>query len=96
MKNFPDINFTWDEPHTIMNAIIDSDNNSNHNFFQILTELDKLLCKNIQLRFYEKIELEYLGKIIKQLNDIISVDIIMNSSFGDNILKIYKTMITTH
>lgn len=42
----------WDFPRHIQNAIIDVDEQSLHNFSLIAEELEKLLCKNVQFRFF--------------------------------------------
>jgi SPASM domain peptide maturase of grasp-with-spasm system len=81
LDNFPDLDLSWDEPCQINNSIIDVDENSNHNFETIFNQLTSLLCKHIQLRFYNPTNLDEISRIVKQVDylNIHTVDILMNS-----------------
>ncbi|MCC9138811.1 grasp-with-spasm system SPASM domain peptide maturase [Pontibacter silvestris] len=61
---FPAISLDWDHPSKVTNAIIDS-RNINHDFEDILKQLDDLGCLDVQLRFYEKTEISYLESILE-------------------------------
>ncbi len=79
VKNFPALNFDWDEPSVITNAIIDNTANSFHNYEKIFNELEELGCKYIQLRFFDEISPNKLISILEKLNGrrIISVEVIL-------------------
>ena len=49
---FPDLDLAFEVPERVNHAIIDSDQNSNHDFPQILEQLMGLGCKFFQFRFY--------------------------------------------
>jgi SPASM domain peptide maturase of grasp-with-spasm system len=65
-ESFPEISNHWEKPNFITNAIIDFDEYSNHNVEKILEELNTLLCIAIELRFYCRVDIEYLKSILKQ------------------------------
>ncbi|MBK7882714.1 MAG: grasp-with-spasm system SPASM domain peptide maturase [Chitinophagaceae bacterium] len=64
-ENFPDINPEWDYPGSITNAIIDSNENSTHDYAVIFQQLSDLGCKAVQLRFYNTCSLEQIEAILK-------------------------------
>ncbi len=49
---FPDINLEWKSPRKITNAIIDIDENSNHDYLLLFQQLDALGCESVQFRYY--------------------------------------------
>lgn len=59
----------WDFPRHIQNAIIDVDEQSLHNFSLIAEELEKLLCKNVQFRFFCDLTIHSLLSIISLFID---------------------------
>jgi SPASM domain peptide maturase of grasp-with-spasm system len=64
-ENFPPIDTEWGYPGSITNAIIDSAENSKHNFAAIFNQLSELGCKAVQLRFYNTINIPELESILK-------------------------------
>lgn len=78
-EQFPDIDLHWESPYMIANAIIDSNESSNHNYKNIIDQLSHLGCAALQLRFYNSIDLEKLDHIIKYTNGsrLRSVEIIV-------------------
>lgn len=52
LKPFVQIRRNWYSYCTIENALIDIDENSNHDYMKISNELQALLCKDIQIRSY--------------------------------------------
>ncbi|HEX4961027.1 MAG TPA: grasp-with-spasm system SPASM domain peptide maturase [Thermoanaerobaculia bacterium] len=62
---FSEIDFSWDEPERITNALIDVDERSEHDFGVILRDLDDLGCKALQVRFYS-------GGRILQLRELLT------------------------
>lgn len=87
LERFPDIDLTWQSPSVITNAIVDIGETSTHDFAGIFEQLEELLCKAIQLRFFKA---EDPGKIIEIVSllatsSISSVEILLrySSQFGD-------------
>jgi SPASM domain peptide maturase of grasp-with-spasm system len=62
---FPEVDVRFEHPSLITNAIIDINKSSNHDFKHIFSELQKVGCKDIQLRFYDAIPMEQLEEIIQ-------------------------------
>ena len=77
--SFPDLNLQWDAPALITNAIIDSDENSQHNFESLFMQLEDMGCKHIQLRFFAEIhpkQLEVVLALTKALK-FRSIDLVL-------------------
>lgn len=49
-ENFPKIDFTWESPYFISNAVIELNDISAFDFMEVICQLDKLMCRTIQLR----------------------------------------------
>ncbi|MCA6366408.1 MAG: grasp-with-spasm system SPASM domain peptide maturase [Cytophagales bacterium] len=81
-ERFPEIDLKYLTPSQITNAIIDSNQNSEHDFKTIFGQLEYLGCKNLQLRFFDEILEEHLYEVIHLLNSnrIKSVEIILKDS----------------
>ena len=98
---FPEIDLKWDTSSLITNIIIDYDK-INHDFNKILKQLEILKCSNVQFRFFKKIKLDDVKRILQILkrekSRIISVDFILkyNSSLYrkdlDNLLINYPRL----
>jgi SPASM domain peptide maturase of grasp-with-spasm system len=65
---FPPISLDWDEPSEITNCILDFHITSPYEFKEVLPQLEKLGCKDIQIRFYSEISLDFLSKTLYLLN----------------------------
>lgn len=63
-ERFPDINFTFETPEIISNAILDFNASSSYDYTKALTELDLLGCKFLELRFFDIIEQNKLIEIL--------------------------------
>jgi SPASM domain peptide maturase of grasp-with-spasm system len=61
---FPDLDLTWVSPEHITNAIVDVNEESNHPFESIFSQLDSLNCKALQLRFFSAVTLGDLQRIL--------------------------------
>lgn len=66
---FPKLENIWKTPSVINNAIIDISLNTNHDFFKIKLELDKLNCKAVELRFYAEKSIADLCDILNNFED---------------------------
>jgi SPASM domain peptide maturase of grasp-with-spasm system len=64
---FPAIELQWDAPALITNAIIDSDTLSNHDWNRIISELLKIGCRDIQLRFFNDEKPSVIEEILQSL-----------------------------
>lgn len=60
---FPLIHTIWDFPALITNAIIDSDEESEHDFRLIFEKLQTVQCRHFQFRFFHKISLDELKRV---------------------------------
>ena len=59
-ERFPAIDLTWEAPERITNAILDVDLGSDHDYGKILSELDDLGCKALEVRCFHRISLAAL------------------------------------
>lgn len=62
---FPEVEIKFEHASLITNAIVDINKSSKHNFAHIFSELQKVGCKDVQLRFYDTLSTEKLERIIK-------------------------------
>ena len=85
--SFPELNLEWDEPSLITNAIIDSSSQSNHDWEKIIEGLERVGCRDVQLRFYENLTKKDLIQILNQFENkrIKSIEMIVkyNDTFSD-------------
>ncbi len=90
---FPDLNLEWNYPFEISNAIIDFDKESQYNIFSVLSQLNEINCKHLQIRFYNTVSKELIEDILLFLNNlksiIISIDFILpfHSELNEKELK---------
>ena len=82
LELFPDIDLAWDNPAVISNAIIDVNQNSNHDYNNIINQFEQLGCKHFQLRAYDEKPLSYFEAIVQALEEraILSVEFIIKAS----------------
>jgi SPASM domain peptide maturase of grasp-with-spasm system len=52
-ESFPDLDLTWQAPERITNAILDIDRRSAHDYASVLSQLDDLGCKALQVRCFD-------------------------------------------
>ena len=94
--NFPELALDWDYPGMISNAIIDINNESPAFDYQdIFTQLSKLGCTALQLRLFDKVELDTLNSMMEQLNNSVFeyVELIVQytPSFNEeNLINLFK------
>jgi SPASM domain peptide maturase of grasp-with-spasm system len=79
LELFPAIDLHWETPAIITNAIIDVDELSNHDFSEILNQLEDLGCKYFQLRAFDTRPLLYFETILAIVENrkIISTEFIL-------------------
>ena len=90
---YPDLDLSWDAPGLITNAIIDVDENSNHDFKNIFTQLHQLGCKGVQLRCYAAFPLKKLHETLELLlsSRLSSIEIFIKHS-EECTIEAYKTL----
>jgi len=99
---FPKLENIWKTPSIITNALIDIGLNTNHNFFKINLELDKLNCKAIELRFYTEKSFIDVCDILNQFEDTRLQHILLIVKFSnklktndlENIISEYKKVVS--
>ena len=64
---FPEISLDWFEPFEINNAIIDVE--ETFEFKKILPQLDILMCKSLEIRFFKAVKKEVIENILFFLED---------------------------
>ena len=63
--NFPKLSTQWNSTSVITNAIIDIGSSFKKiNYIDVINQLANLGCKAIQLRFYDKTEIQFIKRII--------------------------------
>jgi len=93
---FPDLNLKWEYPSLITNSII-CDENSNHDYKNILKQLDELNCRAIQLRLFKLNGLSYLENILDNANELRIQDIEIMMPFNSSLeLRDYRLIIEKH
>jgi SPASM domain peptide maturase of grasp-with-spasm system len=66
---FPDLNLEWDYPAKISNAIIDNGNLESLDYYNsIFQQLEIIGCRDIELRFFQKITIYQLSAILSSVN----------------------------
>ena len=75
------MNLNWHESSHISNAVIDRDELSKYNLYEVFDQLEELNCKYIELRFYLNISLPEVEKLIQYIDFkesiITSIDILL-------------------
>lgn len=67
---FPEIDFTWDCPYEVTNAIIELENLMQYDFEEVIAQLDKLGCQAIQIRILSWLSNEELKRIVDVFKDL--------------------------
>ncbi|SDL47551.1 MULTISPECIES: grasp-with-spasm system SPASM domain peptide maturase [Chryseobacterium] len=68
-KWYPKMNLEYDYPFEISNAILDRDINSNYDIFKAFDKLERLNCKFLEIRFYDKTYLKKLEKYLRYIEE---------------------------
>ncbi|MDR2834800.1 MAG: grasp-with-spasm system SPASM domain peptide maturase, partial [Bacteroidales bacterium] len=64
-KLFADFNTEWDFPALILNAIIEIKNLTRLDYFQLIDQLDRLLCFYLQINFLKPLSNQDISKLIE-------------------------------
>lgn len=92
---FPDIDFTWESPYRVSNAIIELDKISEFNFDEVVIQLSSLGCRAVQLRLLCIFSDEKLENFIKEFNDsrVNHVELLIPHHENINYQVLYKMLI---
>ncbi len=96
-NNFPDINFDWDSPYLITNAIIQIDLNSNYDLSKLITQLNSLGCQAVQLRIETVVNIHRLEYYMSLFNNSRIRLVELLTPFNINISKdVYLELINNY
>jgi SPASM domain peptide maturase of grasp-with-spasm system len=84
-KDFPDIELRWKYPGVISNAIIDFDASSSYPIEPIVSQLETLGCKFVEIRIYSAFTLNQITKIIRHFDGSRIKGISLLTSFNPEI-----------
>lgn len=80
-EKFPKLSMEWDHSSLITNAILDWYKDSDYNLLNAIWQLDNLKCSNVEIRFFDSINLKFIEQILTRLDNkganIISVDFLL-------------------
>jgi len=65
-ERFPELDLSWQAPQRITNAIVDIDDSSQHDYRDIVRQLDDLGCTALQLRFFSSLPLSEVERVLEQ------------------------------
>jgi SPASM domain peptide maturase of grasp-with-spasm system len=68
-KSFPSIDLSWHSPFVITNSIIEIDEASNFDINDVITQLNKISCRAVQIRFLSKQTITNLKTILEFFKD---------------------------
>jgi len=87
---FPEMNFEWHAPHLINHAILDFDKESTYSIQTALQELNSILCKHVEIRFFKKTSIDEIQNLIVFLDEIestiVSIDFIL--PYHDSLIEL--------
>ena len=87
---FPPLSLKWDSPNIISNAIICY--NAQFQYFDILSQLDSLLCSSIHFLFFEDILFDNLNNFLLLIDNFTfqSIELLLNYNNSFTIEKLYS------
>ncbi|MFO7969426.1 MAG: grasp-with-spasm system SPASM domain peptide maturase [Candidatus Izemoplasmatales bacterium] len=96
LSNFPILNLELEESLLITNAVLEVQQDNTKDKNRIIQQLDKIICKNLQIKITSNVESKYLTELLECLNEttIKYVECIVpdNSSFSEKLfLDLFKT-----
>ncbi len=87
VEDYPALNLTWQSPRRITNTIIDVSKESiaRLDYSKIVRELDQLACEALEIRAYEKLEINELERLLNHFyqSRLRHIDLII--MYNDNI-----------
>lgn len=86
-ERFPPIDNVFETPEFINNAIIDIDENSQHNYESIYASLDRLACKFLELRSYYSLNYSQILEIVKASKNLRFRDISLYTKYNEELTK---------
>jgi len=85
IKRFPKLPLQWDFPSLCSNALIDINEFSTYDVYRTLSELSKINCFHLQIRFFKFIDYTELTEIIQYANELSFRSIQLMMNYNDNI-----------
>jgi SPASM domain peptide maturase of grasp-with-spasm system len=67
---FPDIQFDWEQPYELTNAIIERDRLSVYDLADVINQLNALGCRAVQLRFRDQADIKTLVLAVGYFRDL--------------------------
>ncbi|MCZ8022449.1 MAG: grasp-with-spasm system SPASM domain peptide maturase [Cytophagales bacterium] len=97
VEYFDSINLTYESPYKITNAIIDVNQNSNHNFDLIFKSFEELGGLDVQIRAFCKLEYDILKEIVECSKGLRLNSIQIIAKFNDELtLKALNELLATN
>jgi len=90
---FNGIESIFETPFLINNAIIDNDLDIQHNYKSIVQNLQDVACPNVLLRFFYKIDINDLYKILTHFSNSHIRDLVLSLPYTPHLLKSLKSII---
>ena len=91
-KSFPKIGLEWHSPYKIVNAIVEFNNACKYNVIEVLHQLEALGCQAIEFRFIDKLNKDYISKILDEFLNSSFKYYLIASKYNENIsTEKYKT-----
>ena len=80
-EKFPDLSAQYEDPALINNALIDLNEKSKYNMENLIIQLEEVLCRHIQIRFFKHMERSNVSEILELIRSrkslITSIELLM-------------------
>lgn len=91
---FPKLDMTFESSSIITNAILDIDSDSNHNYQNLIDQLNALGCENLEIRIFENVGESVYQDIFRSLIDsLIEYCVLIMPFDAEKDLQDYKQML---
>lgn len=87
IKNFPKLNLDWDTPFPISHAIVEIDNRGLIPFQKIISQLEELGCKFIEIKSYDTLDIKILETFLSLFDGSIISSIDLYLKYGSDIFN---------
>lgn len=98
IKLFPKLDTAYHNPSKITNAILDFDTDSTYDLSKIISELDQLGCKAVQLRFFDVMPIESIKSILAKFFDckIRHIDLLVKYDEAQTSADMWENILQEH
>ena len=78
LRRFPKLQEKHSVPHIILNAIMDI-REKKYSYEKVINQLELLVCKDLMIRFFSEVSVNFLNKVIDTINssDIANIEIVI-------------------